>query len=152
MFLLSCVSEITGYCIGLIGPTYSKRNLLVLYLGLAAISSLPVAAIKPDNNNEISMNEIAIIFFASIAKMFASTSCYISYYYSSVIFPTSVRNTLVSFVSSFGRIGSILAPQINLLRFLIWKPLPYYIFTTTTAIGCLITMILPNDNYITHEI
>ena len=142
-----------GYFIGLIGTQYPRRNLLTLYLGLAALCSLPVALIPPGKfESQFSMNTIAIILFASLGKMFCTTSMYIMYCYSSTIYPTNIRNTLVSYVSSFGRLGSILAPLINLLRFTVWGPLPYYIFTTTTAIACCLAAFLPNDKLISYDI
>ena len=153
MFLLSCVSEFGGYLLGLIGSKYPRRYLFTFYLGLTALVSIPVAMINPVNDtDQISLNNIFIIIFASLGKMFTSTGVYINYYYSSTIFPTSVRNSLVSFVSSIGKIGSILAPQINLLRYLVWTQLPYYVFSVTTGIACLITNILPNDKLIVHDI
>lgn len=70
MFFLSCLSEMLGYFIGLIGTQYPRRNLLTLYLGLAALSSLPVAFIQPGKPQlGISLNSILIILFASLGKM-----------------------------------------------------------------------------------
>lgn len=153
MFLLSCISEFTGYLLGLIGSKYSRRHVFTFYLALTALVSIPVAMISPvEDTNGISLNNICIIIFASLGKMFTSTAVYLNYYYTSTIFPTSVRNSLVSFVSSIGKIGSFLAPQINLLRYIVWTQLPYYIFSITTGTACLLTIILPNDKHITHEI
>lgn len=153
MFLLSCLFEFTGYLLGLIGSKYPRRYVLTFYLGLTALVSIPVAMISPVNDaNGISLNNIFIIIFASLGKMFTSTSVYLNYYYTSTIFPTSVRNSLVSFVSSTGKIGSFLAPQVNLLRYTVWTQLPYYIFSITTGTAFLLTNILPNDQHIFHDI
>lgn len=69
-----------------------------------------------------------------------------------MIFPTHVRNTLISFVSSIGRVGSMSAAQINLLRFLVWGPLPYYIFGLNALLASVVVFLLPNDKKIKHQI
>lgn len=153
MFLFSCLSESVGYLLGLIGKGYPRRNLLVMYLGLSALCSLPVAIIpSSDQIESLTINTILIIVFASLGKVFGSTALYIMYHYSSTIYPTSIRTTLVSYVSSFGRVGSIIAPLINLLRFTVWEPLPYYIYSATTAFACILSIYLPNEMLINHVI
>lgn len=49
------------------------------------------------------------------------------YIYTVEIFPTNLRQSLLSVCSMFGRIGSMVAPQTPLLA-KIWAPLPMVIF------------------------
>lgn len=152
MFFLSCIGEIAGYLIGLLGKKHSRKNMIALHLGLTALMSLPVALIPSGTGDVLSLNKIFIIFFATMGKVFCSTSLYLMYHFSSLVYPTSVRNTMVSIVSSFGRLGAVIAPQVTLLRFLVWGPLPYYIFSMNTLLACFAVYILPNDKKIRHEI
>lgn len=52
------------------------------------------------------------------------------YIYTVEIFPTNLRQSLLSTCSMFGRIGSMIAPQTPLLA-KVWTPLPMILF------GCL---------------
>ena len=149
---MSCISEISGYLLGLYGKEYSRKKWLTFYLVLCSLASLPVALISQEDVKYWTLKKIFVVIFASLGKVFASSSIYLMYHYSSLIYPTSVRNTLVSYVSSFGRLGAIIAPQINLLRFVVWGPLPYYIFCANTFLASLASLILPNDKNIKHEI
>ncbi|KAK4883410.1 hypothetical protein RN001_006729 [Aquatica leii] len=58
------------------------------------------------------------------------------------MFPTSMRQTLLSICSMFGRIGNVLAPQLFLLME-IWKQFPLVLFATLTGISALLTLFLP---------
>ncbi|XP_017072280.1 solute carrier family 22 member 3-like [Drosophila eugracilis] len=50
-----------------------------------------------------------------LAKMVSTGSFMILYFFTSEIFPTNCRNSMLSFCSSVGRFGSMLAPQTTLL-------------------------------------
>ncbi|XP_017013541.2 organic cation transporter 1-like isoform X1 [Drosophila takahashii] len=55
----------------------------------------------------------SILYF--LAKMTSTGSFMILYFFTSEIFPTNCRNSMLSFCSSVGRFGSMLAPQTTLL-------------------------------------
>ncbi|KAI8037786.1 hypothetical protein M5D96_009287 [Drosophila gunungcola] len=55
----------------------------------------------------------SILYF--LAKMVSTGSFMILYFFTSEIFPTNCRNSMLSFCSSVGRFGSMLAPQTTLL-------------------------------------
>ncbi len=74
------------------------------------------------------------------------------YVYPAQIFPTSVRNTLVGFILCSGKLGGIIAPQINLLRFTVCAPMPYFIFGINTVLASVAIMFLPNEKLIRHDI
>lgn len=60
-------------------------------------------------------HEITELVLFLIGKFAITCSFQILYFFTSEIFPTNVRNSLLSFCSMVGRIGSMLAPQAPLL-------------------------------------
>jgi MFS family permease len=152
MFLVSCVTEIFGYLIPIFGGKYSDRNRLCLALLISGFSSLVTAIIPVDATPDLTFNKISTVFFAGMGKMFISTSLYLLYVYPTKIFPTSVRNTLVSYILCSGRLGAIIAPQVNLLRIVVWEPLPYYVFGLNTIFASSLLLFLPNEKNIKHSI
>lgn len=64
-----------------------------------------------------------------VSKMAITMSFGILYIYTVEIFPTNLRQSLLSVCSMFGRIGSMIAPQTPLLA-KIWSPLPMVIYGT----------------------
>ncbi|XP_052872165.1 organic cation transporter protein-like [Anopheles cruzii] len=65
-----------------------------------------------------------------LSKLTITMSFGTLYIYTVEIFPTNLRQSLLSTCSMFGRIGSMIAPQTPLLAKL-WAPLPMVLF------GCL---------------
>lgn len=154
MFISSSISEIIGYSFNLFGSKYSYRNKLGVYLFIAGCTCLPVALIpvSGETTESFSLNMFFTIVFCSLSKMFTSTCVFMLYLYSSRIFPTSVRNTLISYIGCFGRVGAVLAPQVNLLRYTVWGPLPFYILGANTILTSLTMLLLPNEQLIKHDI
>lgn len=64
------------------------------------------------------------------------------YIYTVEIFPTNLRQSLLSVCSMFGRIGSMIAPQTPLLA-KIWSPLPMIIFGTIGMVSGLTILQFP---------
>lgn len=98
------------------------------------------------DSSNLKWNDLLIIVFATIGKAMTSAAFNSVYIYTSFMFPVKVRNTLLLFVSSVGRIGSIISPEINLLGDIIWKPLSYIIFSASAFIGCLFVASLPDPS------
>lgn len=151
MFLSCTVAEIIGMLWGFFGTQYSRRTLLIIYLLVAAIMSFLVA-ITPNNSGELNLYSIVIITSASFGKALVSCIFYLIYHYASKLYPTRVRNTLISFACCFGRLGAILAPQIVLLRVLVWSPLPYLIFGLNSLFALVCVFFLPCDKKISFDI
>ncbi len=154
MFLLTCVFEITGYVIAIFGQAYSNRNKLGLSLLLTGCSSLAVAMIPlpPPHLHFLNPITVAIVALTSISKVFISIALFLVHIYPTQIFPTSVRNTLVAFILCGGKLGGIIAPQINLLRTTVWAPLPYYVFGANTILASIAIVFLPNEKLIRHTV
>ncbi|KAH8305656.1 hypothetical protein KR059_004779, partial [Drosophila kikkawai] len=77
-----------------------------------------------------------------IGKLAITCSFQILYFFTSEIFPTNVRNSLLSLCSMVGRIGSMLAPQTPLLaKYYIYAP--QILFATFALISGFLTLGFP---------
>lgn len=148
MFFLATVAEIFGMLWGFYGTQYSRRSLLIIYLLIASIVSFFVAVIPTSPSKDLSINTVLIMFFAFCGKALVSSIFYLIYHYASKMYPTRVRNTLISYACCFGRFGAIIAPQIILLRFLVWSPMPYFVFAATMLLACLAVFCMSCDKKI----
>lgn len=77
-----------------------------------------------------------------VSKMTITMSFGTLYIYTVEIFPTNLRQSLLSVCSMFGRIGSMIAPQTPLLA-KIWSPLPMIIFGTIGMVSGLTILQFP---------
>ncbi|XP_034109590.1 solute carrier family 22 member 7-like [Drosophila albomicans] len=77
-----------------------------------------------------------------LAKMTSTGSFMVLYFFTSEIFPTSCRNSLLSFCSMVGRFGSMLAPQTPLL-INYYKYAPHLLFATFGLLASVIAMFFP---------
>ena len=74
---------------------------------------------------------------------FAITSSYGTIYiFTAEQFPTVIRNVALGASSTFAKIGSVIAPQVNLLT-LIWGPLPMISFGVSALFGGILSLLLP---------
>ncbi|XP_046399311.1 organic cation transporter protein-like isoform X2 [Ischnura elegans] len=77
-----------------------------------------------------------------LGKIFITASFNILYTYSSEMFPTGLRGSSLAACSTFGRIGSMLAPQAPLLA--VYGPsLPYIVFGLMALIAGFSSLVLP---------
>lgn len=86
--------------------------------------------------SSFSVKAISLMVFALIGKCAVSGAYNISYIYTSELYPIKTRNTAVLFLTCFGGVSSLVAPQINLLKTLVWNPLPYIIYSVCALLGC----------------
>ncbi|GJQ86218.1 hypothetical protein Trydic_g8919 [Trypoxylus dichotomus] len=77
-----------------------------------------------------------------LGKFGATAAFTILYVISSEIFPTPLRVSLMGVCSMFGRIGSMVSPQMPLLSAL-WTPLPLVLFSGMSAIAGFLTLLFP---------
>ncbi|KAI4458691.1 solute carrier family 22 member [Holotrichia oblita] len=80
--------------------------------------------------------------FYLLGKFGATAAFTIIYVISSEIFPTPLRHSLMGACSMFGRIGSMVSPQMPLLSAL-WTPLPLVLFSGMAAVAGLLTLLFP---------
>ncbi|KRT79523.1 membrane transporter, partial [Oryctes borbonicus] len=75
-------------------------------------------------------------------KFGATAAFTIIYIISSELFPTPLRHSLMGACSMFGRIGSMVSPQMPLLGAL-WSPLPLILFSGMAAIAGFLALFFP---------
>lgn len=152
MFFFCTIAEIIGDLCGFFGREYSRRTLLIIYLIITSIASFLVAAIPLNKGESFLLNSLLVMVFAFSGKALISCIFTLIYHYASKLFPTRVRNTYISYASCTARFGAIIAPQIILLRILVWSPLPYFVFALSVLVAAVGVYFLPCDKTIKHDI
>ena len=148
MYTLSCLAELIGYSSCFLNDKFSRKKCLIFFISSAGIVCFLCTLIPKELAGETTWRSGLGILAASVGKVFVS-ACFSSIYvYTIRMFPTNVRSTMFAICNSTGRIGSIIAPQINLLRLLVWDPLPYLIFSVNAGAAALAVKFLPNPSKI----
>ncbi|CAG9763144.1 unnamed protein product [Ceutorhynchus assimilis] len=82
------------------------------------------------------------VFLAMLGKIAITVSYGTVYIFSAEQFPTVVRNAGLGASSTFARLGSIVAPYINIMAHF-WQPFPLLVFGILAFIGGLLSLLLP---------
>ncbi|XP_058118047.1 organic cation transporter protein-like [Anopheles coustani] len=82
-----------------------------------------------------------------LSKMAISFSFGVLYIYTAEIFPTNLRQSLLSMCSMIGRLGAIVAPQMPLLA-KVWKPLPMVLFGSIALFSAVTILKFPETGNI----
>lgn len=137
-----------------INDKFGLKRSFIWFLGIACLTCLAVSGIQyikdssyGSNNN---LKTLLLIFFTCVGKAFASAAFNSAYIYTSKMFSTRVRSTCLQFVSCTGRLGSVISPQINLLGDLVYKQIPYLIFSFVSFLGCIFIFILPDPSLLNN--
>lgn len=158
IYTISTAAELFGYCLCHLNDKFSRKLVFILFLSLASIMCFLVSMMQMIVNANLSsqktndqepwmnFNIFCLVLFVSLGKAMISAAYNCSYMYTSLMFSTRVRNTLLLFVVSVGKIGGITAPLINLLSDLIWKQLPFVCFSLASLLGALLVFILPDPS------
>ncbi len=135
-FAISALVEILAYIlVHLILDKLGRKLPYCGFLFLAGVSCLSIT---------FTTNLYAVLTLAMIGKFCASAAYAIIYLYSSELFPTSVRNSLMGACSMMARIGAIVAPYtIGLADLIEWSALPFCVFGISGIIGSATAIILP---------
>jgi OCT family organic cation transporter-like MFS transporter 4/5 len=151
MFILSSIAEIVGYTACHMNDRFGRKKMFIVFLALSSMVCLAVAIVPiKETSRSLAWNSILVLVMASFGKASVSAAYSSLFIYTCQLFPTKLRNTLLLFVSSVGRLGSIVSPTINLLSTLVWKPMPYFIFSSGSFLACIFVFILTdpaNSNY-----
>jgi len=83
------------------------------------------------------------IAVALVGKLGAAAAFWTAYIHTSELLPTVIRATGLGAASCFGRLGSIIAPFVQLLSSL-WKPLPFIIYGGTALVASVLILLLPD--------
>jgi len=136
-FLLSMVAEVPSYLIGIfVMNRYGRRITLSGGLLLSGLACL-ITGLVPGDPPVIRM------VFSLLGKFFISCVLATVYSYTSELFPDSSRTTVVGLCSMSGRIGAILAPELEQLGRNVSQTLPYIIFAGVDIIVGLLCLVLP---------
>ncbi|XP_044756000.1 organic cation transporter protein isoform X2 [Coccinella septempunctata] len=135
-FVLSGLVEIPAYAFLIVVLNRWGRKRVqcgcMIVAGMALLSSLIISA-----------DQYFFIVLAAMVGKLAVTSAYGTIYiFSTEQFPTVIRNAGLGACSTCARVGSVLAPYINVLN-KIWQPLPLVIFGIITLIGGVLSLLLP---------
>lgn len=115
-FMLISLVEIPAYILtyfimGRVGRRWSLCGTMLLS-GMACLGTLLVEPQSVEDTNASSIGQLVLYL---VGKFAITSSFSILYVYTTEIFPTSMRNGLMSTCSMIGRVGSMLAPQTPLL-------------------------------------
>lgn len=102
---------LTYFIMGRVGRRWSLCGTMLLS-GLACLGTLLVEPKSVEDTNDNSMGQLVLYL---VGKFAITASFSILYVYTTEIFPTNMRNGLMSTCSMIGRVGSMLAPQTPLL-------------------------------------
>ncbi len=142
--ILSAIAEAIGYSLCFFNSKYGHRKANMFYMTISAVVCLAVGLITSELNVANKFVKVVIIILTVIGKCMVSASFNTCFIFSSEYYSTSVRNFALLFLSSFGCIGSIVAPQVNLLGDLIWHPVPFLIFSAFAVLATFSGFILKN--------
>lgn len=135
-FILSALIEIPAYfaCVYIMNKWGRKWSLSTTFF-LTGVSCL-VFFFIPKTESLISLTAYLV------GKFGATASFTTAYVITSEIFPTPYRHSMMGVCSTFGRLGSMVAPQTPLLA-QIWEPLPILLYSLMALLAGILTMFLP---------
>ena len=150
LYIFQALAEIGGYWFCLMNDRFGKRRMNIIYLFVSAsvcliIGFIPINKNLNDEKKDLK-NAILIISLISIGKFAISASFNTLYVYTTQLYQTNVRNFTLLFCFSCGRLGSLISPQINLLGGIVWKSLPFLIFSISAFIALIFNFILPEKS------
>lgn len=153
MYGLSSLSEAIGYliCYFIEKLKFDRKYTFMAFLILAHVSCLCISLIQLKDESLSSAKEfLYITAFKCIVKSMTSAATNWAYVFTSQMFDTRVRSRALLFVSAIGRLGSTVAPQVNLLGDLVLKQLPYVVFCVVSFISCVSVFLLPNPSTLNY--
>ncbi|CAG5059240.1 unnamed protein product [Parnassius apollo] len=134
-FMLVVLVEIPAYVVVVIVlDKYGRKKTLIVNYVTCAVTSLLFAFLPRSD-----WWSIALYLIGKWSVTLAYSSVYI---YVSEVFPTNMRQTLISFCSTAGRIGSLIAPLTPLLS-VYHKSMPTVIFGGMCIISSMLVLMLP---------
>ncbi len=145
IFLVSSIVEIIGLSLCYLNDKFGRKKALFAYLITASITCSVVAVIPSYANGKWAF--FGKMSLALIGKCMVSAAFNTCYMFTVELYDTSVRNTVILFLTCIGGVGSLISPQINLLRSVVWEPLPYIIFGASSFLACFALLLLPETHH-----
>ncbi|KAF5303517.1 hypothetical protein FQR65_LT08216 [Abscondita terminalis] len=135
-FILTIFVEIPGAIVAfLIVDRIGRRYTLATGFFISAFSCVGSIFMTQD------MYTLKLIIYL-LGKFGISINMCVIYSVTTELFPTPLRNSLLSASSMFGRIGAMVAPQIPLLE-ATWKPLPLTLFAAMSLVAGFTSLLFP---------
>ncbi|XP_018578503.1 organic cation transporter protein isoform X2 [Anoplophora glabripennis] len=135
-FVISGAVEIPAYIFVLLTLNrWGRKKVMCGCMILAGCALLLTMAVPKDHH-------WLVVTLAMIGKLAITSSYGAVYIFSTEQFPTVIRNAGLGAGSTCARLGSIIAPYINLMT-RIWIHLPLLIFGTLSLIGGVLSLALP---------
>lgn len=152
IYLLSSLFEIIGLSLCYMNDRLGRKKALCIYLCIASITCSAVAFLPQETKSETHFAWIFILrmLLALVGKCMISAAFNTCYMYTAELYKTSVRNTVILFLTCVGGFGSLISPQINLLKNIVWKPLPYIIYSASAFFALFSLLFLPETHQETH--
>jgi MFS family permease len=138
---------VVGYLFCYLNDVFGRKRTIS---GFFFVTTIIYAVLAYMNlNADVHLNEgwsvrvVALMVLALLGKCAISGAYNIAYIYTSELYPTSSRNTAIIFLTCFGSIASLVSPQINDLKTLVWNPLPYIVYSVCALFTTLSIWYLP---------
>ncbi|XP_071440795.1 organic cation transporter protein-like [Hetaerina americana] len=137
-FAVTALVEMPGNILVLpVMERLGRRTSAALTFILSGITCLAVPFL-PHEGGESWLSTVAFL----LGKIFITGSFNTLYTYSSEMFPTGLRSSSLAACSTFGRVGSMLAPQAPLLA-VYGASLPYIVFGAVAMLAGFSSLVLP---------
>ena len=147
IYLFSSLAEFCGYMLCSINDIYGRKRMSIIYFLLSGIFCLVISFVPrntdPNDAEKVLLDAIIIISLASLGKCAASAAFNTCVVVTADHYPTNIRGFAVLSISCLGSVGSLVSPQVNLSRVL-WKSLPYIIFSIFSLVGSVAMFFLPD--------
>ncbi|XP_013419747.1 organic cation transporter protein-like, partial [Lingula anatina] len=135
-FALMGLAEIPGqFLVLFVLDRIGRRKILFIFMAIGGLACV-FAVLIPNDMQWLTVT------LALLGKMEISTTFAVIYMVTSEIYPTVIRHVSLSFHSSIGRLGGLLAPQILLLE-TVYKPLPFIVIGLCSVTAGGLAMLLP---------
>ncbi len=153
MFLLSACAELLGYTLCYVNTWLGTRRTLGVLMCITALVYVIITIIselmtEPSFSSVFTLKNLLLISLGLVGKCTLSGAYTIMYLFTSDAYPVEARSTALLFFNSVAGLTSVVAPQINLLKSLIWSPLPYIIYSTCAFVTCVCIMLTPKPMHI----
>ncbi|CAH0719762.1 unnamed protein product, partial [Brenthis ino] len=135
-YILTALVEIPGYCISVLTLDRFGRKSSIMTAFFVCGISLVCLPFIPEN---LLWLQTCLNLLGKLCISMAFSSIYI---YTSELYPTTLRHSLVAVCSMCGRIGQVIAPQTPLLMAYM-EALPYIIFGIMAATSGLLMLLTP---------
>ncbi|XP_034829228.1 organic cation transporter protein-like [Maniola hyperantus] len=135
-YILTALIEIPGYCISVLTLDRFGRKSSIMTAFFVCGISLVCLPFIPDH---LLWLQTCLNLLGKLCISMAFSSIYI---YTSELYPTTLRHSLVAVCSMAGRIGQVVAPQTPLLMAYM-ESLPYLLFGVMAATAGLLMLLTP---------